>query len=209
MIIVSSFQLFTIVTKTSFLDPLCAVINLLQKRNDGNSTAATEGVKNVFSMTLQRDRNIIFCFLSSVNFLRILKYLQSFQEQVVIFSSVIIYCQRKKHWIRLYIPEFISTFFSIIYLIWCIWFTWCKSFTLPPFICFNSPVLNERLPFPEGSSCPPVIPEISRFEMILGCQIFMNFSSGSHFLKLDVKILATSNDIRYVHCSWIPSSLWQ
>ena len=27
---------------------------------------------------------------------------------------------------------YLNIFLSIIYLIWCIWFTWCKSFTLYP-----------------------------------------------------------------------------
>ena len=39
--------------------------------------------------------------------------------------------------------------------------------------------------------------------------IFKNFSSWSHFkYKLGMKILATSNQIRSVRCSWPPSSSW-
>ena len=54
--IVNCFQIFTVVTKNviflGFLDLLCTVIPLLQNTNEGNTTAAKEGVKNVFYINL-------------------------------------------------------------------------------------------------------------------------------------------------------------
>ena len=118
------------------------------------------GVKKVYYINFRRDLNIIFWFLSSVKFLRTLNYSQLFQEQVAIFSSVIILSEKKNTeysctWI------YFNIFLSMIYLIWCIWFTWWKSFTLPPSYVSS-------LPLPEGSFRPPIgIFLISRFEMIL------------------------------------------
>ena len=72
VMIVNGFWPFTIVAKNfiflGFLDLLCTVIHLLQKTNEGNTTAAKKGVKKVFYINLPRDLNIIFWFLSSVNF---------------------------------------------------------------------------------------------------------------------------------------------
>ena len=64
---------------------------LLQNTNEGNTTAAKEDVKNVFYRICDVIWTLIFCFLSIANFLRIINYSsQSFQEQVVMFSSSVI-----------------------------------------------------------------------------------------------------------------------
>ena len=61
MVIVSGFQLFTIVTKNfiflGFLDLFCTVINLLQKTNEGNTKARKEGIKKFFYINFQPDLN--------------------------------------------------------------------------------------------------------------------------------------------------------
>ena len=57
---------------------------------------------------------LIFWFLS--NFLRILNYSQSFQEQVVMFSSVIILSEKKT--LNIAVFTYFDIFLSIIYLIW-------------------------------------------------------------------------------------------
>ena len=130
---------------------------------------------------MQRDLNIIFWFLSSVNFLRTLNYSQSFPEQVVIFSNVII-TVREKNAESICILIYFNNFLPIIYLIWCIWFTWCKSFTLPPSyvltLCFEwkAPASRRQL-LPSRM----YIPEISRFEMILAwmsdiCKFFKSIT---------------------------------
>ena len=52
----------------------------------------------------------------------------------------------------------------------------------------------------------PVLPEISRCEMILAWM--SDIDEVDHtFYKLDVKILAAINDIRRARCSYPPSSL--
>ena len=77
-------------------------------------------------------------------------------------------------------------------------------------ICSNSPVLNGRLPFSERSSCPPVYSISHPFWDDIGFNIryLWIFQVYHAFHKLDVKNLATSNEIRCVHCSWPPSSSW-
>ena len=85
--------------------------------------------------------------------------------------------------------------------------------------CSGSPVFNGRLPFWKGSSRPPVsfwnlpfwvdpcMAYLSRPWSLLKCQIFTNFSQVDHtFDKLEVKILAASNEIRCVYSFWLPFS---
>ena len=158
---------------------------MLQKTNEGSTTAAKEGVKKVFYINLQHDLNIIFWFLSSVNFLRILNYSQSFQEQVMIFSSVIIPSEKKNTecsctWI------YFNIFLSIIYFIWCIWFTWCKSFTLPPSYLSTLAFWIRGFRFQKAAPAIPYIPEISRFGMILAwmSDVYELFKSITLFKNL-------------------------
>ena len=77
-------------------------------------------------------------------------------------------------------------------------------------ICSSSPVLNGRLPFWQDSSRPAAVSpwKVSRFEMILAWMSDMYKFSQVYqtFYKLDVKILAASDEIRCVRCSWPPSS---
>ena len=61
---------------------------------------------------------LLSSFLSNLNFLRIYNYSQSFQEQVVVFSSVIILSENK-HAEYSCTRVYFNVFLSIIYLIWC------------------------------------------------------------------------------------------
>ena len=73
---------------------------------------------------------------------------------MVIFLSVIILSEKKI--LNIGVPEFISTFFldnlfDLVHIVYML-----QILSSAPFICFNSPILNERLPFPEDSSHPPL-----------------------------------------------------
>ena len=65
----------------------------------------------------RRDLNIDLLVVIKRKFLRILNYLQSFQEHVVTFSSVITLSERKKHWSCSWI--YLNIFLSIVYFSWC------------------------------------------------------------------------------------------
>ena len=77
-------------------------------------------------------------------------------------------------------------------------------------ICPNSPVLNGGLPLSEGSARPPVYYWNLTFwdDPGLNVRYLWIFQVDHIFYKLDVKILATSNEIRCVRCSYPPSSSW-
>ena len=97
---------------------------MLQKRNEGNTATATEGVKKLCYINLRHDLNIIFSFLSSVNFLRIPNYLQSSQEQMVIFSSVIILSEKKPLNIAVYTWIYFNIFshnlFDLVHMVYVV-----------------------------------------------------------------------------------------
>ena len=86
-----------------FLDPLCTVLHLLQKTNQGNITAVKDDVKKVFYRIWDVIWTLIFWFLSIAIFLRILNWC----------SQVQLNCQRKKTLNKIYF----NIFLSIIYLI--------------------------------------------------------------------------------------------
>ena len=90
---------------------------MLQNTNNSNTTAAKEGHRKVFCRICNVIWTLIFWFLSSANFLRTLNYSQSFREQVVMFSSVIILSEKKNTEYELYLNLF-QHFPFIIYLIW-------------------------------------------------------------------------------------------
>ena len=98
-----------------FLDPLCTVLHLLQKTNQGNITAVKDDVKKVFYRIWDVIWTLIFWFLSIAIFLRILNWC----------SQVQLNCQRKKTLNKIYF----NIFLSIIYLILVQWGTrWSKHF---------------------------------------------------------------------------------
>ena len=74
-------------------------------------------------------------------------------------------------------------------------------------MCSNSPVLNGMLPFSGGSSHPPVYPINLLFRDNTAFNIgYLWIFQVYH--PFDVKILATSNEIRCVRCSRPLSSSW-
>ena len=83
-------------------------MHLLQNTNEGNTTAAKEGVKKSFLQNLRRDLNIGFLVFIKRKFLED-PYPQSFQEQVVMFSSAVTLSEKKT--LTVAVPDFISTFF--------------------------------------------------------------------------------------------------
>ena len=75
-------------------------------------------------------------------------------------------------------------------------------------ICSNSPALNGRLPFWEESFHPPDLSWILPFwdNPDLNVRYLWNFQVDHTFYKVNVKILTTINDMRYVRCYYPPSS---
>ena len=75
-------------------------------------------------------------------------------------------------------------------------------------ICSNSPVLNGRLPFWEDSSRPPVSSWNLPFwdNAGLNVRFLWIFQVNHTFNKLDIKILAASNEISFASCSLLPIS---
>ena len=128
-----------------FIDLFCTVINLLHKRNEGNITAATESVNKVFYISLRRDLNIIFSFLSSINFLRILNYSQSFQEQVVNFLSVIILSEKKALNIAVYTWIYFNILVHMVYMVQILYSAPIHLFQLSRFE-WEAPVSRRQLP---------------------------------------------------------------
>ena len=65
--------------------------------NESNTAIAKEDVKKGFLQNLWIDMNIDLLVFIKCKFLRILNYSQSFQEQLVTFSTVIILSDNEKN----------------------------------------------------------------------------------------------------------------
>ena len=76
---------------------------------------------------------------------------------------------------------------------------------------FPLPCLEREAPVLRRTAAVlPILPEISRFEMIMAWMsniyYLWIFQVDHTFYKLDLKIWAANNEIRCVHCSYPPSS---
>ena len=71
-------------------------------------------------------------------------------------------------------------------------------------------IFRGYIPFLEDSYLPPIFSWNPLFwnETELNVRSLWTFLVNHTFYKLNVKILAASNEIRCVHCSWLPTSLW-
>ena len=80
--------------------------------------------------------------------------------------------------------------------------------SVPSFICSNSPVLNGRLPFWKDTSHPPGPSWNLPFwdDPGLNVRYLWIFQVDHTFYKLDMEILTANNEIRCVRCSHPPSS---
>ena len=79
-----------------------------------------------------------------------------------------------------------------------------SALKLHVYICYNSPVLNGRLPCWEENSCSPVSTWKLSFWDNPGFHTSISefFQVNHTFWKLDMKVLVTSNKRRYVRSSW-------